>query len=173
LCKPKSFKGLHRLRLVTRIPPFLNLRVWYCCAEVKDGVLFSFGDASDAASRRSSGVATLERPASGASSAAVPQNGASAGWAAVQSKAAYTEPGRVEAHPLVAIIALSELLIDSVSPSTRQTRKIKRSAMPPTPRGGSSSVTEKASLPGVALAFVATSVASAVGFIADVGMKRK
>lgn len=171
-----------------------------CCgtaAETRDGIIFSFAETTGGEGPRvpsGAGVAVLERPAevraaSAVSGSQAPVAAAQAAPAPAAVKAAAAPvprvmatpapvpaPSTVEAHPLVALIALAEILIDTVNPTAGQTRKIKRSAMraeQPTRGFGAGSafqpagVAAKASFSGVALAWVATAVTGAVRSAVD------
>lgn len=75
----------------------------------------------------------------------------------------------MDAHPLLAIVAFAELLVDAVNPTAGQTRKIQRSSMRKAePQSVKSTyvapagVLGRASLPGAILGLVATAVTGVV-----------
>jgi hypothetical protein len=161
---------------------------------VSDGVIFVFGDEREAKkavpvrvplsdSPVSPPVATVteaaDRPAPPARvPAAAPQQTVAAAPPVAALKHQKQQQGGVDAHPLLAIVAFAELLIDAINPTAGQTRKIKRSSMAnvalkadartpaPSTYVAPTGVLGRASLPGVVLSLVFTAVSGVVRQVA-------
>ena len=145
--------------------------------EVSDGVVFVFGDGREAKSTAevnegptpsvaAAVMEVVERTAPSPPVAAAAVVPPPAPRAATQLP---VQQQGVDAHPLLAIVAFAELLVDAVNPTAGQTRKIQRSSMRKAePQSVKSTyvapagVLGRASLPGAILGLVATAVTGVV-----------
>ena len=147
--------------------------------EVSDGVVFVFGDGREAKSTAevnegptpsvaAAVMEVVERTAPSPPVAAAAVVPPPAPRAATQLP---VQQQGVDAHPLLAIVAFAELLVDAVNPTAGQTRKIKRSSMRKADASAQSvkstyvapaGVLGRASLPGAILGLVATAVTGVV-----------
>ena len=162
--------------------------------EVSDGVIFVFGDGREAVKTapppsRPVPVATdspvsppvsavtevVDRPAPAppARVAAVVQQQAVVAALQEAPQQQQKQQQALEAHPLLAIVAFAELLIDAINPTAGQTRKMKRSSMPkddtssmPSTYVAPTGVLGRASLPGAVLGLVFTAVSGVVRQVA-------
>ena len=165
--------------------------------EVSDGVIFVFGDGreavktappprplpvadSPAVSVAAAVTGVVERPAPAppARVAAVVQQQTVAAAPRVAPQQQQKQQQGVDAHPLLAIVAFAELLIDAINPTAGQTRKIKRSSMPkadtssmPSTYVAPTGVLGRASLPGAVLGLVFTAVSGVVRQVAGKASK--
>ena len=149
--------------------------------EVSDGVVFVFGDGREAKSTAevnegptpsvaAAVMEVVERTAPSPPVAAAAVVPPPAPRAATQLP---VQQQGVDAHPLLAIVAFAELLVDAVNPTAGQTRKIKRSSMPnaatstmPSTYVAPTGVLGRASLPGAVLGLVFTAVSGVVRQVA-------